>query len=146
MLNEIINSLKGSAGNELVEKFGLSNESADGVFGALGDSATEIIGNQITSGGLDNVMNLFSDQPNNSFANSIVEQLGGNFFMKLTNKLGLSDGTARAVQNFVLPMLVNLITQKNNETPFDDASSILDMFGGGGKTGLLAGLAKKFFK
>jgi hypothetical protein len=56
------------------------------------------------------------------------------------------------ITNLVLPQLMNLISNKNEQTPADDSSPIMDMFGdmrGGGDSktggGLLGGLAGKLF-
>jgi hypothetical protein len=64
----------------------------------------------------------------------------------------MDKGQASMITNLVLPQLMNLISNKNEQTPADDSSPIMDMFGdmlGGGDSkkggGLLGGLAGKLF-
>lgn len=93
-------------------------------------------------GNLSNVMNLFSNQPNNSGANLLQSNISSGVISSLTSKLGLAPGMSKTIAAVAIPALINLITKKNNITPDDDPSPLNELFGSKAKGGLLGGVAK----
>jgi hypothetical protein len=103
----------------------------------------------MTSGNLSNLMNLFSDKPNNDGANRIQSNIHSNILSELTGKLGISPEISGKIAAVALPALIGMITRKNNTTPDDDPSPLTELFGGAKGTnlgGLANELLGKFLK
>ena len=49
------------------------------------------------------------------------------------------------ISSMVIPAVMNMVTEKNNQTPEDDASPLKDLFGGD-QTGGIANLIGGFLK
>lgn len=130
MLDSILGGLKDQIPGDLLEKVGLDASKAGDVADIAGESAKEVMSNQLASGAMDTVMNLFSKGDNNSSANSLQKDLTSNFVGKLGAKLGLSEGMASTIASAIIPKVLGMITDKNEETPASDSSSIASMFGG----------------
>jgi hypothetical protein len=154
MLEMILSGLKSQIGDELVSKAGVSQDQLGSVLDVIGQTTKDKVSNEMMSGGLDMVMNLFSNKPNSSGANSLLNVLTGSITENLAAKLGMDPAKAQMIAAIAIPMLVKLVTSKNNETPENDASPLTDLFGGlagaiGGGTQAKsknAGLAGSAFK
>lgn len=150
MLDNIIGSLKSEVGGKIMSQTNLPSGTMDKVFSVIGDVTKKEVGSQMTSGGIGNVMNLFSKQPNNQGANMLQSNITNGVVSNLAGKLGLSPDVSKTVASIAIPALINMITKKNSETPDDDPSPLHDVFGGlVGKEGI-EGAAKdmlgKFMK
>lgn len=130
MLDSILGGLKDQIPTDLLEKVGLDSSKAGDIANLAGESAKEVMSKQIASGAMDTVMNLFSKKENTSSENSLQSALTSNFVGKLGSKLGLSEGMANTVAGAIIPKILSIITNKNEETPSSDTSSIMSMFGG----------------
>lgn len=139
MLDSVLGGLKNHIPGNLLEKVGLDASKADDVAAIAGESTTEVMSEQLTSGGLDTVMNLFSSKKNSGNANNLQSSLTNNFVGKLGTKLGLSESMANTLATAIIPKILEMVTNKNEETDESDSSSIMDMFGGGSD---IAGKAK----
>lgn len=145
MLDTILGQLKGEVGSKLQSEQGVDSSQMDGIMGVVQSVAGEKIGKSLMGDGLNSVMNLFSDKPNTTSADSLQTDITGGIVTGLIEKLGFSSEKATSITSTVVPIIINLITSKNSETPDDDSSPITDIFGGGD----LGGLADKvggFFK
>lgn len=140
MLDSLLSGLSDQIPGDLLEKVGLDSSKANDVAKVAGDSAMQVMGKELMSGGIGNLMNLFSNKPNsnaaNALQNNLMETMVGNFI----SKLGLNKKTSNLLAQTLVPILVNMVTKKNNETPEDDSSPITDLFGG--KSGGIADAAK----
>lgn len=130
MLDSILGGLKDQIPAELLEKVGLDASKAGDVASIAGESAKEVVSKQLSSGAMDTVMNLFSKGSNNSSANSLQDSLTSNFVGKLGSKLGLSTEMASTLSTAIIPKVLGMITNKNEETDATDTSAIAFMFGG----------------
>ena len=83
-------------------------------------------------GGLNTVMNLFSNKPNGSGADLLQSNISRGIVSGLVQKIGLKSSTATLIAGLAVPLLMELITKKNNETPEDDPSPLHALFGDGG--------------
>lgn len=147
MLESIINNLKGQVGNDLMSKAGLNVNQIDKVMDVSGDAAKETFMSKLSPDNIGSMMNLFSNNANNNQADSMQQEFSTNLVSGLISKVGLSKPIADTVSGIIVPKLIGLITNKNSETPDDDSSSIMGMFGGSGND-MLGGLTKnigKFF-
>jgi hypothetical protein len=142
MLDQLINSLKSEVGGQIVSQNNLPAGQIDKVLSVIGDVTKKEVTGQMLQGNLSNLMNLFSDKPNNSGANLVQSNISSGVVSNLTSKLGLSPDISKSIAAIALPALINLITKKNNTTPDNDPSPLQDLFGGAGKSGLLGGVAK----
>jgi uncharacterized protein YidB (DUF937 family) len=141
MLEQLINSLKSDVGGQIMSQTKLPEANIDKVFSIIGEVAKKEVAGQMLGGNLSNVMNLFSNKPNNNNANLIQSNITTGVITNLTNKLGLSSGISKSIAEITVPALINLITQKNNLTPDDDPSPLHELFGSAGKSSVL-GTAK----
>lgn len=142
MLDQLMNSLKSEVGEQLSSQTSLPAGSLDKVFSVIGDVTKKEVTGQMFGGNLSNVMNLFSDKPNNDGANLLQSNIASGVVSNLTSKLGLSPEISKTIAAIAIPALINLITRKNNTTPDDDPSPLNEIFGGSRKGGLLGGIAK----
>ncbi len=142
MLEQLIGSLKSEVGGQLISQTSLPAGSIDKVFSVIGDVAKKEVTGQMLGGNLSNVMNLFSDKPNNKGADLLQSNISSGVISSLTSKLGLSPEISRTIAAVAIPALISLITKKNNTTPDDDPSPLNEIFGGASKGGLLGGVAK----
>ncbi|MGE5419768.1 MAG: hypothetical protein ACM3UT_06250 [Chloroflexota bacterium] len=149
MLENLIGNLKSEVGGKIMSEAKLPSGQLDKVFGIIGDVTKKEVGNQMTGGGIANVMNLFSKQQNNTGANALQSNITSGVISGLVSKLGLSSEISGKVAGIAIPALINMITKKNSSTPDDDPSPLLDIFGGSGK-GIIGNAAKgilgKFMK
>jgi len=142
MLEQLISSLKSEVGGQLSSQTSLPAGSIDKVFSVIGDVTKKEVAGQMLGGNLSNVMNLFSDKPNNKGADLLQSNISSGVISSLTSKLGLSPEISRTIAAVAIPALISLITKKNSTTPDDDPSPLNEIFGGASKGGLLGGVAK----
>lgn len=135
MLDMILKGLKDQVGEELQQKAGVNQNMLDDILKITGNVATKEVSKEMLGGNLDAVMNLFSSAENNpqasSLQNNIMQGMVGNF----VNQLGLKKETANMITSIIIPALMNMITQKNAQTPANDASPLQDLFDLGGQGG-----------
>ena len=89
MLEQLLNSLKTEIEGHLTSQADLPAEQLDDVISSIGGVAQKEVAGQMTSGNLSNLMNLFSDKPNNDAANRIQSNIHSNILSELTGKLGI---------------------------------------------------------
>jgi len=150
MIESILKSLSGSTAGELTTKAGIPRDKLGDVFKIVNGVATKEVARQAASGGLGDLMNLFSNKPNNPKANLIQNSLADGLIRNFTSKLGLTPQQAALASSIVVPALLNLVSKENKKTPENDPSPLQKIFElGGGKKGgsdLLGGLLGKFMK
>lgn len=157
MLDSIISNLKSQVGSELLGKAGISKNMLDPLLKETGDVVGTEVKKEALSNGLSSVMNLFSNNQNNAAANNLQNNIASNLVKNYITKLGLSESQANMVSQIVLPKIMGLITQTNNQTSDSDPSplqSLFDLAGGdggekkgkGGMGGMLGGLLGSFTK
>lgn len=142
MLEQLINSLKSEVGGQIMSQTNLPSGHLDKVFSVIGDVTKKEVAGQMLGGNLSDVMNLFSNKPNNSGANQLQSNISSGVITGLISKLGISPDIAKKVALVALPALMKLITSKNNTTPDDDPSPLTELFGAAGGKGLVGGAAK----
>jgi hypothetical protein len=142
MLEQLMNSVKSKVGGQIAGETNLPSGTIDKVFSVIGDVTKKEVTSQMLGGNLSNVMNLFSDKPNNNAANLIQTNITSGVISNLTGKLGLSPQLANTIATIAIPALVDMISKKNKTTPDDDPSPLNEIFGASGKGGMLGGVAK----
>jgi hypothetical protein len=142
MLEQLINSLKSEVGGQIMNQTNLPSGHLDQVFSVIGDVTKKEVAGQMLGGNLSDVMNLFSDNPNNTGADKLQSNISSGVVSGLCSRLGLSPEVAKKIALVALPALMKLVTSKNNTTPDDDPSPLTELFGVAGGEDFLGGTAK----
>ena len=135
MLDLILNGLKDQVGGELQQKAGVQANMLEDILKITGNVATKEVSKEMLGGGLDTVMNLFSNQSNSPQAGSLQNNIMNGMVSNFVEKLGLDKKTATMATTVIIPVLMNMITQKNAETPDNDPSPLNDLFNPKGQGG-----------
>lgn len=130
MIDAIMDQLKQQVAGQLQKKEGVSSTELNGIFDVVKQQATEKVGANMLDQGIDGVMSLFSKKDNNKQADSLQASITGGIVDSLQKKLGFSGSKATGIVAIVMPYLLQLLTDKNAETPDDDPSPIKDILGG----------------
>ncbi len=149
MIEQLLSGLKDEALGAINDHQDIPNSKLDSILDVIGSVTKNEVAKETSNSGLGNIMNLFSDDDNNEGANSLQGNIMENVISGLTKKSGLGEGAAKMAASVILPMLLKKITQKNNSTPADDSSPIMDIFGaltGGGSGGGIMGTLGKLLK
>lgn len=144
MIDALLGQIKDQLGGELQQKEGVDSSQLDGIMGIVQSVAGEKIGKQVLGDGLGSVMNLFSKDANTSEANTLQSDITGGIATGLVEKLGFSSEKATSITSAIVPVVIGLITKKNEETPDGDSSALKGLFGGGA-LGDIAGKVGGFF-
>jgi hypothetical protein len=139
MIENLIEGLKDQIGGQILDKTDVKSNQLPDILSVIGDATKGEVKNSMLDGGLDTVMNLFSNKPNNSGANLLQSNITQGIVSGLIQKIGLNSSTASTIAGVAVPLLMNLITKKNNETPEDDSSPLNALFGGNDSMGNLGG-------
>ena len=147
MLDEILETLKGQAAPDLMNKMGLNDQQTSGSINAAAESVKQVIGGG-DGFGMDDMLNLFSEAKNNQNADGILNEIGKVFNTKLTGEVGLNAQQAGGVQSLILPMIMNLLSGKIGGKANNLQSLIGSFMGGqgGGLADMAGGMLKGLFK
>ena len=149
MIEELIGKLKSEVGDQLTNETDVSSGDLDNVFSVFGDVLKNEGAKELMSGNLSGLMNLFSDEPNDTEANHIESNVSSGIVSELMGKLGISPDQAQKIVAIALPILMNMITNKKGSNSKDDSSFLTELLGGGDKGGLgglAGGLLGSLFK
>lgn len=148
MLEQLLSGLKNDALGAINDNQEIPNDKLDSILNIIGDATKKEVKKESSASGIENVMNLFSDNENNSSANSIQGNITNSVIENLMGKAGLNKSGAQSAVTALLPIVLNQITSKNNKTASNDSSPLLELFGsalaGNSKGGLLGKLGGLF--
>lgn len=136
MLDTLLGTVKNQIGNEIMEKVGVDKSQLDDVMKVVGGSVTKEVAKEAMGGGVNTVMNLFSNTANTTHAGSLQERITKSVVTNLIEKLGFNEQMSAQITTIVMPVIIGVITKKNAETPDDDPSlleGLFDMAMGGAK-------------
>ena len=128
MLDQLMNMAKSQIGGVLADK-GVSADKVDEVASISQDAVKEGVMEQVTSGNLDGIMNLFNGKEEASASNPVMNSMISAFTSKATSALGLDSGKASGIAAMVMPMIVNLIQSKMSGGEGGDSSDLLSSLG-----------------
>ncbi|MEN8120511.1 MAG: hypothetical protein ABFS35_09205 [Bacteroidota bacterium] len=144
MIEQLLSGITNQALGAINDHDDIPNNQIGSILEVIGSVTKNEVAKESASSGLGNIMNLFSDDDNNSGANSLQGNIMNSVISGLTEKSGLSSSAAKVAATTLLPMVLKQITSKNNATPANDSSPIAEIFGalagGGSKGGILGGL------
>ena len=133
MFEQLLSLVKENAGNDIINNNAIPNERNDEAVETATQSISETFQNAIQGGNVNEVMQLFNNESNNTSSLALTQNMQGNLVEKLMQKFGLSNAQAGGIASSLIPMVLNKLTPKTND-PNDgsfDLSSILSHFGGG---------------
>ncbi len=130
MLSQLMNGLKGELAPELNQQ-GVDEGKMDSIMSVIGDATKTEVTKQMASGGVGGLMSLFSNNSNNSEADSIQNNITSGIVDGLMAKVGLTNPIAKTIAAKAMPVIMNLITKENSKTPDSDPSPLASLFGGG---------------
>ena len=144
MLDNIINDLKGAIGKDVQQRAGLGPDKAERAIEMAGESAKEVAEDEVRKGNMQGLMSLIGNKGGATHENPIVSKIGANLVGKLVSGLGLTPQVAKQVEGVVVPLMINFISDRfqNSKGGLGGLGNIL----GGGKSGGLGGMLGGFFK
>lgn len=139
MIDSILRGLKEQVGQEILSKTDVKSSQLGNILSVIGDATKTEVKKSMVNDGLSTVMNLFSNKENSSQSNQLQSGISSSIVSGLISKLGLSPSTSKMISEIAVPILMDLITRKNSETPDDDPSPLQDLFGDKKDVGAVAG-------
>lgn len=122
MLDQILSSLSGQAGDALTQN-GLSADQAPDVLKSALSSVQETATEEVASGNVDGLMNMFSGGGSEG---GMMDGIVGNLTDKLSGMLGDKAG---GIAKMVAPMVIKFIASKFQDGDSNDAGGLMDMLG-----------------
>jgi hypothetical protein len=132
MIENILMGLKDRIGDQILNRTDVKSDQLPAILSVIGDTTKKEVKSTMLEGGLNTVMTLFSNKPNSSGADLLQSNISRGIVSGLVQKIGLKSSTATLIAGLAVPLLMELITKKNNETPEDDPSPLHALFGDGG--------------
>lgn len=128
MLDQLINAAKGQLG-DVISNQGVTTDKLDYIAGISKDTLKEGVMDQVSSGNLDGIMNLFTGKEEATSGNPIVSSMISMFTQKATSSLGLDDSKAGGIAAAVIPMVVQLVQSKFSGDDGADNGDLLSSLG-----------------
>lgn len=144
MLDNIINELKGAIGNDVQQRASLDPGKANKAIELAGQSAKEVAEDEVRKGNMQGLMSLLSSKGGATHENPVVGKIGANLVAKLVEQLGLTPQVAKQVEGVVVPLMINFISDRfqNTKGGMGGLASILGGSNLGGLGGMLGGFLK----
>lgn len=133
MFEQLLSLVKENAGNDIINNNAIPDERNDEAVEVATQSISETFQSAIQGGNVNEVMQLFNNESNNTSSLALTQNMQGNLMEKLMQKFGLSNAQAGGIASSLIPIVLNKLTHKTND-PNDssfDLSSILSHFSGG---------------
>ncbi|HRP55719.1 hypothetical protein [Agriterribacter sp.] len=135
MLDNLLNLVKQSAGDAIVNNPAIPNEKNEEVISEASSSITGGLQGLLSQGGLKDVLKMFGGQDGGVENNNITRQISGGLVQNLMDKFGLDNQSAGNVAGSLVPNVLSNLVQKTNDTN-DGSFDIQSLFNSlsGGKT------------
>jgi hypothetical protein len=114
--------------SQLAGKFNLDADKGTEVLNTTTDSLQSDLLGEVTSGNFSGILALFNGESTGA-ASSLSDKFTGSLAQNLLNKVGIKNEIAIKVAQFIIPFIVEKISQKKPSGGFT-ASSITDMLKG----------------
>jgi hypothetical protein len=132
MFDQLLSLVKENAGSSIINNDAIPNNKNDEAVETATHSIVDTLKSKISSGNMDEVMQLFNG--NNPGSSSIAQGAQNNLIGSLMQKFGLNNAQAGGIASSLIPAVLGKLVHKTND-PNDksfDLSSILSHFGGSG--------------
>ena len=146
MLDNLLNLVKQSAGDAIVNNPAIPNEKNEEVIAEASNSITGGLQGLLSQGGLKDVLKMFGGQDGGVENSNVTRQISGGFVQNLMDKFGLDNQSAGNVANSVVPNVLSSLVQKTNDSNDKsfDIQSLFNNLSGGKTAGInLQGLLSK---
>jgi hypothetical protein len=148
MLDNLMDSIGGDVIKNLTEKTGISTEQAKDVLPVAKDTLQSGLMEQVTSGNVGGILNMFNSQGDGLTGNPIFKSIQHKFLGNLMSKVGLPEGLAGMVSGAGLSSIIGGLAGKmgggesGGEVTQDSMMSSLGLGGGGGIEDMAKGMLK----
>jgi len=129
MLENLIDSFKDQLSSKISES-GVSTDKVDDIVKLSGSSMSEELMSKASSGGMDSVLSLFTDESSTNSSNSIVQGIVGNLTGKLSSSLGMDAGTANGLASKIIPYIIDMLGDKFRKSDSSNDAAGLAEFAG----------------
>lgn len=133
MFENLLNLVKEHAGDAIVNNPAIPNENNDAAIQQAGSSIAGGLQNLIGSGGLNDIMKMFSGGAGEVANSPVAQAVSGNVIQDLMSKFGLDQQAAGSIAGNLVPsVLQNLVSKTNdpNDSSFDIKGVISSLTGG----------------
>jgi len=119
MLDQLVELVKGFAGDAVINNPDVPNEQNNQVVAEATNTVASGLQNMVAGGGLQNIISMFTGGNGQGgqglLSNPIVNMMIGHFAGKLTRKYGLDSNQASNVSNNLIPNVINGLISKTND-------------------------------
>lgn len=127
MLEELLNLVKQSSQEAIVDNPEVPNEHNGAVMEEAGASVLSTLQNMMATGQANEVMSLFGSNAQDVNNNSVTQNVSGNFIENITKKFGISPKVAGSIAAVVIPMIISKLVKKTNDSS-DGSFNVQDIF------------------
>lgn len=127
MLEELLNLVKQSSQEAVVDNPEIPNEQNAAVMEEAGSSVVSTLQSMMAGGQASQVMSLFGSNAQDVNNNAVTQNISGNFINNITQKLGISPKVAAGIAAVVIPMIISKLVKKTND-PSDSSFNVQDIF------------------
>lgn len=138
MEEQLLNLIKESAQDAVVNNPEVPNEKNDAVMQEAASSITGGLKQALAGGGFQDVLKTLGGKADASGDNPVVQNISGGFVDNLMKKFGLSGQSAQSIASSLIPMVMGKLAHKTND-PGDsqfDLGGIFSHLTGGKTSGL----------
>ncbi|UYQ93083.1 DUF937 domain-containing protein [Chitinophaga horti] len=141
MLDQLLQLVKSSANEAVVNNPAVPNEQNEAVISEASNAVATGLQNELANGNTQGVLSLLSGKAEANESNPVVNNISGNLVGSLVQKFGLNSGTASQIAGALIPMVLGKLVKKTND-PGDSSFNLPDILNsltGGSASGLNLG-------
>ena len=146
MFDNLLNIVKEHAGEAIINNPAIPNEKNNDAIASTTNSIVDVLKNQLTSGNLSSVTDLFKGGASNINASSINSVVNSKVATDLMTKFGIDSTQANGIAQKIIPVVMEKFVTKTND-PNDksfDLNDIVSSLGGGNVGGMLGKITNLF--
>ena len=145
MLENLINLVRESAGDAIINNPAIPNERNEEAVQDTSHSIVNSLKNALSGGNVNDVMKIFSGRTDPS--NPVVQDATNNLTQNLSGKYGIDSGKASGIAGGIIPIILSQLAGKTSD-PSNNGFNIQDIFNqltGGKTSGVnMGGILDKF--
>lgn len=138
MLDQILSHVKSQLGGEL-GNLGLDSTQKDKAVELAGESVQEVVKVEASGGNVDGLLDLFGGKKDLA-SSPIVKKIGNLLASKLVAALNLPEGMASTISTKIVPVLINTISSKFQQSDKSGTDGLMDIFKGMGSEAIFSAL------